>query len=160
MSKIIPYRILGIIFAMMLGVLTSGCVVTKVHTMPVETYSAPYDEVWDSLIVYLNNEKDPIVVADKEKGIIYTDWVNEQKVFVTKRYRYNIQIEDIGENKIQVGIVTPEEVYSMGDWEELLPHERKAKRIFEYIENIIRTKGTSKKVSSRPFNRRVTGISR
>lgn len=154
-------RNLFISFILVFVLFLSGCVVTKIHTMPVEQFSASYDDVWDAALVYLNKQKEPIVAADKEKGIIYTDWVNEQKVFVTKRYRYNIQIQKIGEEEVQVGIASPQEAYSMGDWEEILPHERKARRMFWAIKRNIKAKRTTyETIGKRPFNRRTKGITR
>lgn len=137
------------------GLFLCGCVVTKVHTMPVKTFTASYDQVWDASIGYLNEEKEPIILADREKGIISTDWVNMHKVLSVKRYRYDIQITEIGENQIQIGIASPQEAYSMGDWEEMLPHERRAHRMFKAIASNIRAvHGISRRVSPRPFNRR------
>ena len=145
-----------------LALFVSGCVVTKVHTMPVKTFTGSYDQVWDASIKYLNKDKEPILVADKEKGIISTDWVNMHKVFSVKRYRYDIQVMKIAENQIEVGIVSPQESYSMGDWEKILPHERRAHRMFRVIAKDIKYSrlGVSKKVSSRPFNRTQRGLMR
>lgn len=146
---------------LVLGLFLCGCIVTKVHTMPVQTFSVPYDQVWDSVIVYLDKEKEPIVLADKEKGVISTDWVNMQKVFATKRYRYDIQVTEVGENQVQVGIASPQESYTMGDWEEMLPHEIRAHRMFRAIARRLRSISTvSRKVSYRPFNKRQRGLVR
>lgn len=153
-------RYLSMICTLVLFV--SGCVVTKVHTMPVKTFTASYDQIWDASIKYLSKEKEPILVADKEKGIISTDWVNMHKVFSVKRYRYDIQVMKIAEDQIEVGIVSPQESYSMGDWEEILPHERRASRMFGSLARDIKHSrlGVSKKVSSRPFNRSQRGLMR
>lgn len=149
-----------VIIWLFVGLLCSGCAVTKVHTMPVERFEGAYDVVWDSVITYLNKEKEPITVSDKEKGIISTDWVIMQKVFGAKRYRYDIQITKIGENQVQVGIASPQEAYSMGDWEEILPSERRAQRIFSFIRKKIKEITGVGRVAKRPYNKRQRGVDR
>lgn len=138
----------------------TGCIVTKVHTMPVTKYNASYDLVWDNLVKYLGKEKEPILVSDKEKGVISTDWVNMHKAFSVKRYRYDIQLTKLGENEVQVGIASPQEAYSMGDWEEILPSERRAGRIFWYLRGKIRKTLGISKLSKRPFNKKYIGLMR
>lgn len=140
----------------------SGCVVTKVHTMPVERYSASYDLVWDSVIAYLDKQKEPIIAADKEKGVITTNWVNMHKPFSVKRYRYDVQITKLAEDEVQVGVVSPQEKYSMGDWEETLPTERRARRIFRDLRRDLRESKRIrlKNVAKRPFHKRERGIVR
>ena len=118
----------------------TGCVVTKIHTMPVESFSGSYNEIWDSTVKFLEKEEEPITMADREKGVIATDWVNIQKFFSTKRYRYNIKIDKISEKETQVGIASPQQAYSMGDWEDILPQERRAQRIFRMIRGKLTTK--------------------
>jgi len=117
------------------AIVVSGCVVTKVHTVPVEDFNISYDNAWDGLVYYMNRDKEPIVVVDKEKGFISTDWVIMEKVFSAKRYRYDIQINKLNENQVRIGVASPQEAYSMGDWEPMLPSERRASRIFSFIKN-------------------------
>lgn len=136
----------------------TGCIITRVHTMPVQKYSAPYDLVWGSTLKYLDREKEPIVVSDKEKGMISTDWVNMHKPFGVKRYRYDIQIANLGEDNVQVGIASPQEAYSMGDWEEILPHERRARRMFGFIRREVKRALRVTKAEERPFNKRQIGL--
>jgi hypothetical protein len=140
----------------------SGCVITKVHTVPVEDFNVSYDNAWDGLLYYMNREKEPIVVSDKEKGLISTDWVIMEKVFSAKRYRYDIQINKLNESQVRIGIASPQEAYSMGDWESMLPSERRANRIFDFVKS---WKGVTQTVSAanevkvtsgikeRPFNK-------
>lgn len=148
-----------IVFGLMCIITSSGCVVTKVHTMPVADFNAPYDAVWDSVMTYLNREKEPILVSDKEKGVISTDWVIMEKVFDVKRYKYDVFINKAGDNIVHVGIVSPQQAYDMGDWEDALPTERRAQRIFSYIKSSKNVKGIkntptfSGGVSKRPFNK-------
>lgn len=157
-------RYILVLSILMLSV--SGCMFTKVHTMPVQTFGSSYDKVWDSTINYLNKQKEPIVVADKEKGIIQTDWVNLHKLFAVKRYRYVIELKKTVDEKIQVGVASPQEEYSMGDWEEMLPSERRAKRIFRYIKSGAKTSivqvrqgvNISKGVEKRPFSKTRRGL--
>lgn len=149
-----------VISGILICVICGSCVITKVHTMPVEKFSGSYDLVWDSVITYLDKEKEPITVSDKEKGIISTDWVIMQKVFGAKRYRYDIQMTKLAENEVQVGIASPQEAYSMGDWEEILPSERRAHRIFRFVRVQIRKVVGIGKVSERPFSKRQYGLSR
>lgn len=138
----------------------SGCVITKIHTMPVKQFNAPYDKVYDSVLTYLNKEQEPILAADKEKGMISTDWIIIEKVFSAKRYRYDIRIAKIDENITSVGILSPQEAYDMGDWEEVLPSERRARRIFSFIKTYNPVSGAKSAVlvtsgvSERPFNKR------
>jgi len=138
----------------------TGCIGTKVHTLPVATFSMPYDSVWDRVLVYLNKEKEPIIACDKEKGVISTDWVVLEKFFAVKRYRYDIQLKKISDTQVQVGIFSPQEAYSMGDWEEMLPSERRAQEIFCVIKSSTPvdksapgSTGNLGKVEKRPFNK-------
>jgi hypothetical protein len=157
-------RFFGLVILLFVVVLPlSGCVITKVHTVPVEDFNNTYEDVWGGVITYLNREKEPIVVSDKEKGFISTDWVIMQKVFSSKRYRYDIQINKLSETQTRVGIASPQEAYSMGDWESVLPSERRANRIFRYIRElksslVQREEETAPKltggVGDRPFNKR------
>ena len=134
--------------------------------MPVETFNASYNDVWVAVETYLINEKDPIVMSDQEDGLIVTDWVIMEKVFGAKRYHYEIEIKDLGAGQVAVGIASPQEKYEMGDWEDMLPTERRANRIFKYIERnlgaVVVTTGVTniEKVSDRPYNKRQWGIVR
>ena len=129
----------GMSFAVVFGVLfCAGCVVTKVHTMPTMSFSAPYEDVWDSAALYLQKEKEPVLSFNRDDGVISTDWVHMHKVFSVKRYRYDIKMDRLEDGGVQVTVVSPQEGYSMGDWEELLPSERRARRIFRFIQSNIR----------------------
>lgn len=154
-------RIIYFVCGILCAVSVSGCVITKVHTVPVEDFNMPYESAWDSILTYLNKDKEPIIVSDKEKGFVSTDWVIIEKVFSAKRYRYDIQVNKLTENEVRVGISSPQEEYSMGDWEPMLPAERRANRIFKFIRNwkgITEDGKPAVKVSSgvakRPFNKR------
>lgn len=126
----------GISIVVVSLLLLNGCVVTKIHTMPTREFDAGFDTVWDGIIQYLDRQKEPITTADKKNGVILTDWVIIKKVFSSKRYRYEIKVTRLKDNRVQVGIASPQQVYSMGDWEDLLPTERRANRIFRYLSRI------------------------
>lgn len=137
----------------------SGCVATKIHTVPVRDYTASYDNVWNGILTYLNKEEEPILVTDKEKGIIATDWTIMEKVFSAKRYKYDIKVTKLDENNVRVAIASPQELYDMGDWDEMLPTERRAQRIFGFIKSHNPAKKTrqmvpiSSGISKRTFNK-------
>ena len=159
------YPILAVAFTLISVIIgSSGCIVTKVHTQPVHGWQAPYQEVWDSVVAYLDKEEEPIIAADMQNGVITTDWVIMEKVFSTKRYRYEIGVANLGDNEVEVVIASPQESYSMGDWEEMLPTERRAQRIFRFIEERLDRPVPETtvigKVSKRPFNKRQRGIVR
>jgi len=157
-------RLIVVIF--ILGLTASGCVTAKIHYMPVKTFSASYDNVWHATMLYLDKQTEPILTADKNKGIISTDWVNLKRLFKVKRYRYDIHIKKLGENKIQVGVISPQQSYSMGDWEPMLPQEKRARHIFRAIRKKLKSVYRAKRkestkistnnfkgVSPRPFNK-------
>ena len=156
------YLVLVLSFALVIG--CPGCIVTKIHTQPVCGYQAPYQDVWDSVVAYLDKEEEPIIAANMETGVITTDWVIMEKVFSTKRYRYEIEVADLGDNEVEVAIASPQESYSMGDWEEILPTERRAQRIFSFIgkrvSQPIAASSDIGHISQRPFNKRQRGIVR
>lgn len=135
-----------------------GCAVTKIHTMPVNKFSASYELVWDTTLKYLDKEKEPVVVSDKEKGIIATDWVNVHKLFGVRRYRYDIQIRRLGENNVEVGAASPQESYSMGDWEGVLPTERRAHRMFGFLKRELKRSLGISKLPKRPYSKRKIGL--
>ncbi len=148
-----------------LCIFLSGCVVTTIHTRPVRAFNSTYDTVWDLTIAYLEKYREPIIVADKEQGIIQTDWVI-YKVVGARRYYYDIQIAKTAEDQVAVAIASPQQEYSMGDWEDMLPNERRAQRMFRYLRSSVRKGGAivlqktpdyEAGVEDRPYNRRIKG---
>lgn len=160
-----------IISAVIISLGLTGCVVTTIHPRPVRTYSASYDAVWDATVAYLDNNEDPIVIADKEKGVITTDWVI-YKVWGARRYYYSIQIAKTGDNEVALEVESPQQEYAMGDWEDMLPTERRSDRLFSSIAKFVRSGASSvsqqegsvvnfnKNVAKRPLNKRQRGIVR
>lgn len=159
-----------IVFCLVLIIWSFGCVGTKVHTLPVRTFNSTYDNVWDSTVKFLTKEDEPVIILDKEKGFISTDWIILEKVFATKRYRYDIQITKLNDSQIQVAVSSPQESYDMGDWEPMLPSERRSNAMFNYIKNSVKTTTMVKEQGSnitieksqnkKPFNKVQRGIKR
>lgn len=150
------------------SIFLSGCVVTTVHTRPVRAFDSSYNSVWDLTIAYLEKNREPIVVADKEQGIIQTDWVI-YKVVGARRYYYDIQIAKTADDQVAVTIASPQQEYSMGDWEDMLPNERRAQRMFRYLGSLVRKGGPivlqktpdyETGVEDRPYNRPQRGLDR
>lgn len=58
---------------------TVGCVVAPIKpTEPILSsyiFSSPYDEVWTAIVNVMSSEEYPIMLIEKDSGLIGTDWV-------------------------------------------------------------------------------------
>lgn len=157
-------------FVLMCALCAGGCIATKVHTLPVQNFNTSYDNAWNAVVTYLGRDKEPVIAADKEKGVISTDWVIMEKFFATKRYRYDIYLTKLDENNVRVSILSPQQEYDMGDWEDMLPTERRSDRIFRYLSGSAGCAGAAQgnlqgnmvncKIAKRPFNKKSRTVSR
>ena len=111
--------------------------IVKIHYAPSRVFSAPADQVWDTLMDVLEKRKDPILAIDSENGVVQTDWVVEWwflRLSPVTRYRLNIQVIPLSDLESEVVVRIQEERHAGGDdWEYILPTEKKASQIFRSI---------------------------
>lgn len=78
--------------------------------VPKKVYSYSYDTMWDKVLAALRREKIMVASANKESGIITTDFISGWTVDVaaiskrTYRYMYQIALEKINSSQTRVEV--------------------------------------------------------
>src|SRR5665213_3074825 len=106
--------------ALLIGTLLVGCVSTgnnmpkpTASFVPKQTYAVAYDKLWDITINALDKNQIAVISANKESGIIQTDYMDGPSTLLlaglggaqSTRYKYNITLRNQSAGGVKLNII-------------------------------------------------------
>ena len=132
-----------LIFIILIFVVLIGCEslgIKYIQNMPkqmrTKTFNAEYKKVFASCIEWLN-EKSFTIKADKETGLINTEWYegkpfkSKSVILIKNRAKVNLFIKSIDKKKTKVVVTVRLQI--AGPWADITVTDEEAKKVFNEI---------------------------
>lgn len=134
---------------------TVGCAMTPIKpTEPIlssHIFSSPYDEVWTAIVNVMSTEEYPIILTEKDSGLIGTDWVRTSPYrpkygtkltggwltgYKGERIKISIHIQQKTEG-VAVRITPHIELFIADEWRPTSSNGILERALFEKIEQMV-----------------------
>lgn len=137
-------RMLPLVFVLLAGCV--GTMQTVDESVRSRTYGADMKTTFKAAILYFNSKGFAIVMADKELGLLNTDWKSIDRTSAIlmgdARFKINLSMHEIGKETKVSGTISFQQKGYMNQWEEAGVTESTARdlyaKMFDGIQSHIR----------------------
>jgi len=137
-----------LLFCLALLILGCGGKGMKEEHFPTSmSYEAGYDDVWKALLD--STMKYSVLLVDKEKGVIRTDWyVYTKAKLLNEKYKLDIKVEK-GEDKTTIKITSQMETQNSRIFRKWEPKTSNGKTEYEVLKEVKNRLGVMQKIEER-----------